>query len=72
MGRAGPLYDLYVIFEINSTYVLKRVVTVNRPGKPGGTDLHWVLLPFRLLKLSLSKKLNSWQRPIPRSFDDEQ
>jgi len=44
---------------------------LNRPGLPGDIDLRWVLLPFCLLKLGLSERLNSCQRPIPRSFDDE-
>ena len=42
-----------------------------RPGIPRGYDLRWVLLPFRLLKLGLSERLNSCQRPIPQSFDGE-
>jgi hypothetical protein len=36
------------------------------------TDLRWVLLPFFLLKLGLSERLNPCHRPIPQSFDGEQ
>ena len=34
---------------------------VNRTGKVGGSDLHWVLLPSRLLNLGPSERLNSGQ-----------
>jgi len=44
---------------------------VNRPGFPGDFDLRWVLLPPYLLNLGLSERLNSCQRPIPRSSVDE-
>ena len=36
------------------------------------SNLHWVLLPSRLLNLGPSERLNSCQRLIPRSFDGEQ
>jgi hypothetical protein len=48
------------------------VQLLNRDGIIGGSDLRWVLLPFCLLKLGLSERLKSCQRPIPQSFDGEQ
>ena len=45
---------------------------LNRTGIVGGSNLHWVLLPSRLLNLGPSERLNSCQRLIPRSFDGEQ
>ena len=50
---------------LGCTYELRGREGVKRPGFHRGFDLHWVLLPSRLLNLGPSERLNSCQRLIP-------